>query len=246
MPWQVDLSRKVNTEQCVFLGKLVNSMPRQPAPLSSILPLSDTSVRLSLGEHLDPATNRRVHLLAAALALDPLPGVSETVPGYASLVVHYDPLTLTHAQVAEWLGAHQASAASAAARPARRVEVPVQYGGENGLDLDFVAAHCHLTVAEVIRLHSSNPYLVYMMGFTPGFAYLGKLPDALVTPRLETPRTLVRAGTVAIAGAQTGIYPLASPGGWRLLGHTTLLPFDPRRNPPFLFAPGDEVRFVAV
>jgi KipI family sensor histidine kinase inhibitor len=207
-------------------------------------PLSDSAILLSLGEGIDPAINRRVHLLAAALALDPLPGVIETVPGYASLVVHYDPLVLTHAQVVEWLSTRLDSASETASRPTKTVEVLVQYGGEYGLDLEFVAEYHHLSPAEVMRLHSETEYTVYMMGFTPGFAYMGKLPAALVTPRLETPRTHVRAGTVAIAGEQTGIYPVASPGGWRLIGYTSLLPFDPLREPPFLFAPGDTVCFV--
>jgi KipI family sensor histidine kinase inhibitor len=207
-------------------------------------PLSDSAILLPLGEGIDPAINRRVHLLAAALALDPLPGVIETVPGYASLVVHYDPLVLTHAQVVEWLSTRLDSASETASRPTKTVEVLVQYGGEYGLDLEFVAEYHHLSPAEVMRLHSETEYTVYMMGFTPGFAYMGKLPAALVTPRLETPRTHVRAGTVAIAGEQTGIYPVASPGGWRLIGYTSLLPFDPLREPPFVFAPGDTVRFI--
>lgn len=205
--------------------------------------LSDSSILLTLGDSIDPQINRRVHALAAALKLDPLPGVSEAVPGYASLVVHYDPLVLTYAQVTDWLSAHIETAAENTVRAPRRIEIPVEYGGEYGLDLDFVAAHCHLTPTEVIRLHSKIEYTVYMMGFTPGFAYLGRVPAKLVTPRLETPRTLVRAGTVAIAGEQTGIYPLDSPGGWRLIGHTEMLPFDPQREMPFLFAPGDTVIF---
>jgi KipI family sensor histidine kinase inhibitor len=208
--------------------------------------LSDSSILLSLGDSINPNTNRRVHALAAVLALDPLPGVSETVPGYASLVVHYDPLVLTYAQVADWLSAHTETTAQASTRPTKKIEIPVQYGGEYGPDLDFVAAHCHLTPDEVIRLHSGTEYTVYMMGFTPGFAYLGRVPAALVTPRLETPRTLVRAGTVAIAGEQTGIYPVDSPGGWRLIGHTNLLPFDSQRESPFLFSPGDTVSFYNI
>jgi len=208
--------------------------------------LSDSSILFKLGDSIDPKTNRRVHALAAALVFDPLPGVSETVPGYASLVVYYDPFVLTHAQVADWLSAHIETAAETSAHPARRIEIPVQYGGEYGLDLDFVAKHCNLTPAEVIRLHSETEYTVYMMGFTPGFAYLGRVPAALVTPRLATPRTLVRAGTVAIAGEQTGIYPVDSPGGWRLIGYTDLLPFDSQRESPFLFSPGDTVSFYNI
>lgn len=208
-----------------------------------IIPLSDSAVLLRLGEAIDPAINHQAHLLATALALDPLPGIIETVPGYASLAVHYDPLALTHAQVCEWLQSRLGLAAETASRPVKTVEVPVIYDGP---DLDFVAAHCRLTIDEVIRLHTSNPYTVYMMGFTPGFPYLGILPEALRVPRLETPRPKVPASSVALAGAQTGIYPVDSPGGWRLVGRTPLTLFDPQRAPPFLFAPGDEIRFLAV
>jgi KipI family sensor histidine kinase inhibitor len=166
------------------------------------------------------------------------------VPGYCSLVVHYDPLQLTYAQVLDWVSMHSQTADAAALRPPKQVEVPVHYGADYGEDIEFVAQHCGMRVEDVIRLHSQTTYNVYMMGFTPGFAYLGRLPDALITPRLETPRTRVRAGTVAVAGSQTAIYPVDSPGGWRLIGHTSLAPFDPQREPPFLFAPGDMVRFV--
>jgi KipI family sensor histidine kinase inhibitor len=204
--------------------------------------LTDSSILVTLGETIDLETNRRVHALAARLAQNPLEGVMETVPGYASLTVHYDPLTRTHAEVTEWLAAHLNVEGQASPHPPRRVEVPVIYDGP---DLPFVAQHCRLSVDEVIRLHSENEYLVFMMGFMPGFPYLGRLPEALHVPRLETPRTHVPAGSVAIAGGQTGIYPQDSPGGWRLIGRTDLKLYDPNREQPFLFAPGDIVRFVA-
>ena len=129
-------------------------------------------------------------------------------------------------------------------RKTRRLEVPVRYGGEHGIDLESVASHLHLSVEDVIRIHSEKIYTVYMMGFTPGYPYMGKLADALVMLRLETPRTHVRAGTVAIAGLQTGIYSVDSPGGWNLIGWTPLKLFDPASDSPFLFSPGDEVKFV--
>lgn len=206
------------------------------------LPLSDSSLIIHLGETIDPLINRRAHLLAAALSFDLLPGVSETVPGYASLVVHYDPLILTHAQVADWLMDHLDLSTDAASHSPKKIEVPVTYDGP---DLDFVAAHCRLTRAEVIRQHTKNEYIVYMTGFSPGFPYLGIVPAPIRVPRLAIPRSKVLAGSIAIAGEQTGIYPIDSPGGWRLLGHTTLTLFDPQRESPFLFAPGDMVKFVA-
>jgi KipI family sensor histidine kinase inhibitor len=129
-------------------------------------------------------------------------------------------------------------------RKPRQLQIPVRYGGEYGVDLQFVADYHHLRVDDVIRIHSEKTYVVYMMGFTPGFPYMGKLDEAIVTPRLETPRTHVPAGTVAIAGSQTGIYPIDSPGGWRLIGHTSLRLVDPESQTPFLFSPGDEVKFL--
>ncbi len=206
-----------------------------------MFPLSDSSILIKLGDAIDPLLNRRVHALAAQLSLNPLSGVVETVPGYASLAVHYDPLVRSQAEITDWLAAQLESNAESALRAPRRVEIPVTY---NGPDLAFVAEHCHLKVSDVIRIHSGTDYTVYMMGFMPGFPYLGKLPEALSTPRLATPRSHVPAGSVAIAAGQTGIYPLDSPGGWQLIGHTSLALHDARRAPPFLLAPGDTVRFI--
>jgi inhibitor of KinA len=134
---------------------------------------------------------------------------------------------------------------SFATREAHLIEVPVRYGGEHGPDLEFVASHHQLSLKEVVRLHTGREYTVYMMGFTPGFAYMGKLDEKIATPRLETPRIRVAAGSVGIAGAQTGIYPIDSPGGWRLIGWTSLPLFDLKADPPYLFSPGDRVQFVS-
>jgi KipI family sensor histidine kinase inhibitor len=212
--------------------------------MPTLLPLGDSALLVKFGEEIDLELNRQIHTLAAFLDAAPLPGVTELVPAYATLLVHYDPLLRTYAEVQDWvrLGLERAQA-QAGGKP-RQIEVPVRYGGESGPDLEAVAALHALSPAEVVRLHSGREYTVYMMGFTPGFPYMGKLDEVLVTPRLETPRTHVPAGTVAIAGAQTGIYPIDSPGGWRLIGWTPLRLFDPARESPFLFAPGDAVRFV--
>jgi KipI family sensor histidine kinase inhibitor len=208
-----------------------------------IRPLGDAAVLIQLGAEIDPAINQRVHALNALLLAAPIAGCLETVPAYCTLLVHYDPLVLSFDEVAVWVRAQMDRVEASLQRPQRRLEVPVCY---DGADLEAVAAAKALSVAEVIRLHSDRDYTVYMMGFTPGFPYLGTLPDQLVLPRLETPRTLVRAGSVAIAGSQTGIYPLDSPGGWHLLGRTPLRLFDPASETPFLFAPGDRVRFLPV
>ncbi len=207
-------------------------------------PVGDAAILIHLGDEIDLATNMRVHALDAHLRRQWRPGIVETVPAYATLLVHYDPLKLTYEEVRDWLKGELGQADEVAARAARRVEVPVRYGGEYGPDLHFVASYHHTTAAEIVRLHTESDYSVFMMGFTPGFPYLGKLDEALVTPRLETPRTRVPAGSVGIAGAQTGIYPIESPGGWRIIGQSSLRLFDLSAGEPFLFAPGDSVRFV--
>lgn len=209
-----------------------------------LLALGDSALLIRLGDEIDPALNRRVHALDLRLRAKALPGVIETVPAYSSIVVHYDPLVLTHARVAEWAEAEIPGAELTASAKPRRIEVPVQYGGEGGPDLRFVAAHHGTTPGDVVSIHADTEYIVYMMGFTPGFPYMGKVAAAIATPRLETPRTQVPAGSVGIAGEQTGIYPIESPGGWRLIGRTSLPLLDLQENPPFLFAPGDSVRFV--
>ncbi|MBN1976008.1 MAG: 5-oxoprolinase subunit PxpB [Anaerolineae bacterium] len=211
---------------------------------SRFLLAGDAALVVEFGDAIDPEINRRVHALARALAENPLPGLGESVPSYRSLLVHYDPLRLSHAEVESFVSEALRRCEDAPLPEPRLVEIPTVYGGERGPDIGFVAGHNSLTVADVIRLHSEAIYTVYMLGFTPGFPYLGGLPDALFTPRLETPRQRVPAGSVGIAGAQTGVYPLATPGGWRLIGWTPLALFDPARTPPALLRPGDRVRFV--
>lgn len=210
-----------------------------------IVPLGDSSLLVQLGDKIDLAINQRVHALASLIEASSINGIIETVPAYATLLVHYDPLILSFVQVKNHLQAKINLIQEISYRKRRLVEIPVRYGGEYGIDLESVASHLHLQVDDVIRIHSKRTYTIFMMGFTPGFPYMGKLDDAIVMPRLETPRTRVPAGTVAIAGSQTGIYSIASPGGWRLIGWTPLKLFNPESETPFLFAPGDEVKFIA-
>jgi len=209
-----------------------------------IAPLGDSSLFIQLGDEIDLPVNQSVHALAELINISSLAGIVETVPAYSTLLVHYDPLVLSFAQIKNDLRALIAQAQKTVSRKPRQVEVPLSYGGEYGPDLEFVAAHCGLQVEDVVRIHSEKTYTIFMMGFTPGFPYMGKLDDVLVTPRMETPRMRVPAGTIAIAGSQTGIYPIDSPGGWRLIGRTSLRLFDPGSESPFLFSPGDQVRFV--
>ncbi len=209
-------------------------------------PLGDSALLIELGDEINLALNRRVHTLDALLQNDAIPGILETVPAYSTLLIHYDPLTLTFDQVTHWVRDKMTHLDESFHRSPRRLEVPVRYGGASGPDLETVAASKNISSADVIRIHSGREYTVYMMGFTPGFPYLGKLDERLIMPRLETPRTYVKAGSVAIADSQTGIYPLDSPGGWHLIGWTPLKLFDPTRDIPFLFSPGDLVKFIPV
>jgi KipI family sensor histidine kinase inhibitor len=220
-------------------------MTAQPEIVPRISPVGESAVLIELGDVLDPAVNRRVRALDRWLAADPLAGVLTWVPGYISLLVYYDPLVCTDEDVCAWLLARWECCPPEVAGHANRVTIPVRYGGVDGPDLNFVAKSHRLSPEEVVRRHTAPVYRVGMMGFTPGFAYLMGLDPGLETPRLANPRTHVPAGSVGIAGGQTGVYPLDSPGGWQLIGRTALALFDPSREEPFLLSPGDEVRFEA-
>lgn len=211
-----------------------------------IKPLGDSALLIQLGEEIDITINQRVHALNALLSAASFNGILETVPAYCTLLVHYDPLILTFDEAARWARGQMDRVDDSTHRTPRRLEVPVRYGGASGADLEAVAASKGISQSDVVRLHSGRTYTVYMMGFTPGFPYMGTLDERLIMPRLETPRTSVKAGTVAIAGSQTGIYPLDSPGGWHAIGWTPLKLFDPASESPFLFAPGDEVKFIPI
>jgi inhibitor of KinA len=168
-------------------------------------------------------------------------GIVNLPPGYSSLLISFDPLLMTHETV-EGL-AREAESTHIPLPVAREFEIPVCYGGEFGPDLGEVAASCGLSPETVIDRHASADYLVHLIGFSPGFLYLGGMPATIAAPRLPTPRVRVEPGSVGIAGIQTGIYPLASPGGWRLIGRTPVRLFDSGQDPPALIAMGDHVRF---
>jgi len=209
-----------------------------------ILPVGEAAFTVEFGDAVDAALNQRVHALDAALQSRPAPGLVETVPTYRSLLVMYDPQVTAADAMRAALTDALSTLATADAPAGRLVEIPVRYGGEWGPDLADVAAHCGMTEAAVIALHAQPVYTVAMLGFAPGFAYLLGLPEALATPRLATPRLRVPPGSVGIAGAQTGVYALATPGGWRIIGRTDLPLFDPGRAEPFTLRAGDRVRFV--
>jgi KipI family sensor histidine kinase inhibitor len=212
--------------------------------------LGEDALLLEADGGIDAETNARVHALARRLAAARPSWLRDVVPGYASLALFVDdgagaddPLARAEAWLRDQLDAGQEPSAGA---PVRLVEIPVRYGGEDGPDLEAVARHAGLGPEDVVARHAGGVYSVAMLGFAPGFPYLLGLDPALATPRRATPRTRVPAGSVAIGGAQAGLYPQDSPGGWQLIGRTDLVLFDATRDPPSLLSPGDRVRFVPV
>lgn len=216
-------------------------MSEAAAPIWRAAPLGDTALLVEI-DHAD--ANRMALGLAEQLDAAPPAGLTATVPAIASLLLCFDPLQTNHIALEQHLHRLVASAEAIAPAHTRIVEIPVRYGGTFGPDLEEAAASLGLSAAELVTLHCAEPYRVMMIGFAPGFPYIGPLPDALSLPRRSTPRAAVPAGSVAIAAGLTGIYPARLPGGWHLIGHTELQLFDPYGSPPALLAPGDYVRFV--
>lgn len=217
-----------------------------PAGLPRLLPASDAALLVVLDEGPSEEATEAVLALLAELAARPPRGLVDLRPAYASLLVVFDPRTTTHAELARAVEPLFPPPGHPLAPAARCVEVPVCYEGDCASDLADVARGAGLSPEEAAELHAAAPYRVAFLGFSPGFAYLLGLPSPLATPRLAAPRLVVPAGSVGIAGGQTGLYPRATPGGWRLVGRTPLALFSPSREPAALFAPGDAVRFVAI
>lgn len=211
-----------------------------------ILDSGEQAMVVEFGPEIDPAIHARVHRLARIFVDANINGVLELVPTYRSLMIYFDPLVVSRRALRDELAKLLPVVERMdSARDGRRViTIPVSYGGEFGPDLEFVARQNSLTEEEVVAIHTSAPLLVYMLGFTPGFPYLGGISGRIAAPRLDVPRTRVPAGSVGIAGTQTGIYPSESPGGWRLIGRTPLRIFDPDAERPFLLAAGDFVQFA--
>jgi inhibitor of KinA len=209
-------------------------------------PASDCSLLVSFGEQITLESHQNVTKLLRILDLEPVAGLRNLHPAYCSLLITFDALQWTHAELETNLRGYLDRLQDLRLPEPLEVEIPVCYGGEYGPDLNDVAALHGILPAEVIELHTSTVYVAYFLGFVPGFAYLGELPEALVTPRLATPRKSVAPGSVGIAGKQTGVYPLATPGGWRLIGRTPVAMFRPDRDGMNLLAIGDRVRFTAI
>ena len=209
-------------------------------------PASDQSLLVYLGNRITPKTHTLVRKLLNLLESERIAGVRNLHPAYCSLLVTFDAQKLRHDQLKKLLKMYVTRLGEVRLAPSRQIEIPVCYGGDFGPDLAEVATIHGLNPEQVIELHSSVTYLVYFLGFVPGFAYLGELPKALMTPRLPMPRRKVPAGSVGIAGNQTGVYPFATPGGWRLLGRTPLPLFRPEQDSLSLLSIGDHVRFQPI
>ncbi len=209
-------------------------------------PVGDCALVVEFGDSISPSINARVHGVIAALSNANIAGVTETVPTYRSALVHYDPMQTTFDDLMAQIGDLAVDLSTPDSAKSRVIEIPTLYGDKFGPDISFVAQNAGMTESEIIDRHSAIDYLVYAMGFSPGFPYLGGLDAALHTPRLASPRTVTPAGSVGIAETQTGVYPVASPGGWRIIGRTPLQLFDPHADPPALLDAGDLVRFVPI
>jgi inhibitor of KinA len=212
----------------------------------AIVPAGEAALEVRLAERIDPAVNAWCVGFARALEHDLGAVQRDVVIGYCSVTVYFDPLRVDPAWVEERIHAAAAAVQIEGEVSGAVVDVPVCYGGEFGPDLTDVAAYARCPAEEVIERHLSREYRVYLVGFIPGFAYMAEVDPSIAAPRRSSPRTAVPAGSVAIAGGQTGIYPAVTPGGWNIIGRTPIAPYDADRAEPFLFQPGDRVRFHRV
>jgi 5-oxoprolinase (ATP-hydrolysing) subunit B len=216
-----------------------------PLSPTRLLPSGDSAITVEFSRHVDDVANDRVLALDRTLAQSPIGGVTETVPTYRSLLVHYDPLQIGFERLSEQLAALAKLPVPPMANT-RRWRIPVAYGGEHGVDLEDVARTLKTTPDDIVARHVAGDYRVAMIGFTPGWSYLSGLENSLQMPRLQNPRLLTPAGTVSIGGVQTGVQCLAGPSGWHLLGRTAVRTYQLHREPTFLLEPGDRVTFSAV
>ena len=213
-----------------------------------LLPSGEQAMVIEFGDKIDQEINIKVHRFAKLLADLKDDRIIEIVPTYRSLLVQFDLARIKREELADIVHKSLASMKDGEedSSPRKIVYVPVCYGGEFGPDMNFVMEHTKLPAEEIIAIHTGTPYLVYMLGFTAGFPYLGGMSEKIATPRLKTPRTKIPAGSVGIAGSQTGLYPIESPGGWQLIGRTPIKAFSPQSENPFMFAAGDYLQFRAV
>lgn len=212
-------------------------------PKCKYLISGDSGILIEVGSTISEAINYKIRGLVYNIEQCPCSGIIELIPAYKSILLIYDPLLITYENLVIYLKEIENSMHEIKLPPSEIVHIPTLYGGEYGEDIGYVAACHNLTIEEVVKIHSDRLYLIYMLGFTPGFPYLGGLPDAISTPRLSVPREKIMKGSVGIAGNQTGIYPMDSPGGWQLIGRTPVALFDPNREPAVLLRSGQYIRF---
>lgn len=212
----------------------------------------EAGMLLDFGNEINKGLNKHIHQIANWLNKNPFPGFIETVSAYTTLTVLYDPMMFIHPKKSAYELAKKLVQERIDSLPeenilsGRVVSIPVCYGGEFGPDLENVASHNQLTEKEVISIHTANSYYIYMLGFAPGFPFLGGMSKEIAAPRLSSPRLAIPKGSVGIAGEQTGIYPIETPGGWQLIGRTPLKLFTPHENPPTLLQAGDQVKFFEI
>ncbi|GAA0435351.1 5-oxoprolinase subunit PxpB [Lentibacillus halophilus] len=206
----------------------------------------DAAIRIQFNEEVSPELNRKIRAFCKRLSDHAVRGVTEWVPAYHTVHVYYEPDVVSYENLHDRLLDIAYSDSECPKETVTRVKIPVLYGGKAGPDIAQVADSSGVSEQRVMEKHAGVDYLIYMIGFLPGFPYLGGLPEDLATPRLDNPRSHVPEGAVGIAGSQTGIYPLASPGGWNIIGRTPVKLFDPSRDDPFLYRAGDRIRFVPI
>ena len=211
-----------------------------------ILTAGDSSLLVEFGNEISPAINKKITTTVNLMREQHIEGVVDVIPAFCSLLINYDPRVISYEELKDRMMGLVKMEGQTGQDRKRIFEIPVCYGGEYGPDIASIAAHAGLSEEEVIRIHSSRDYLIYMLGFLPGFCYLGGLDERIHTPRLANPRIKINAGSVGIGGSQTGIYPLDSPGGWQLMGMTPVKTYDPDREVPILVQAGDYIRFVPI
>ena len=213
----------------------------------TISPVGDCAISIDFGQVIDPKINRQIRQVIEQIKVLQLDGIIELVPTYCALLVQYDAMVYTYSDICRILDPIlQEFVTDNVIERVMIVEIPTVYGGEFGPDLGFVASHNHISEDEVVSIHSGTDYLVYMLGFIPGFTYLGGMDPRIATPRLSSPRTLIPAGSVGIAGEQTGTYPSESPGGWQIIGRTPVTMYDMSKKQAALLQAGDYVRYVSI
>ncbi len=210
------------------------------------LTAGDKAIVLEFGNKINKETNLLVRKMHYCISKKNIVGIEEMVPTYRSLIIYYNPQEIKYKNLIQRFKRIQNSIPEITIPIAQVTEIPVLYGGGCGPDLEFVAHHNLIYVEEVIKIHSEKEYFIYMLGFLPGFIYLGGMSDKIATPRLEKPRLKVSGGSVGIAEKQTGIYPIESPGGWQIIGRTPIKLYDPKRSFPFLLKSGDYVKFYPI